>query len=148
MKAILLRLAFGASVCLVWLCLVPFDARADAPVETSPPSSQLLVQLNHANLDTTPVAVPEPSAKALQHYRSSLGFAGVAILWNLFLPVLVLVTGFSARLRAWATRWGQNSQPAACGRKRRGAPLPAAVQTLHPRLAGAIRGGVIFLPTP
>jgi Zn-dependent protease with chaperone function len=108
MKTILFRLAFGASVSLLWLCLVSFDARADEPVKTSPPSSQLPVQLHSSNLDISPVAVPEPSAKALQHYRSSLGFAGVAILWNLFLPMLVLFTGFSARLRSRAARWGRN----------------------------------------
>jgi Zn-dependent protease with chaperone function len=108
MKTLLCRLAFGAAVSLVWLCLVSFDARADGPVKTPPLPSPLPVQLNSSNLNTSPVAVPEPSARALQHYRSSLVFAGVVILWNLFLPVLILFTGYSARLRSWAARWGRN----------------------------------------
>jgi Zn-dependent protease with chaperone function len=107
MKTILFWCIFGACACLVLLCLVFFGVRGNEPAKTSPPHSWLSVQLNHSNLDTSLVAVPEPSAKALQHYRSSLVLVGVFILWNLLIPMLFLFTRFSARMRSWAERWGR-----------------------------------------
>jgi Zn-dependent protease with chaperone function len=65
------------------------------------------VQLNHSKPDTSLVAVPEPSAKALSHYRSSMALVGVLILWNLLISALFLFTGLSARMRSWAERWGR-----------------------------------------
>jgi len=53
------------------------------------------------------VTVPEPSAKALA-YRHSGNILWVAnTVWGLFVPALFLWTGFSARMRDWATRIGR-----------------------------------------
>jgi len=70
-------------------------------------ASQTPRQLDQATPDTTPVAVPEPSAQALSHYHSSLALVGALIGWNLMIPGLFLFTGFSARMRSWAERWGR-----------------------------------------
>jgi hypothetical protein len=51
--------------------------------------------------------VPEPSAKALRHYRSGLVLLGVFILWTPFIPAVLLFTGLSARMRSWAERLGR-----------------------------------------
>ena len=53
------------------------------------------------------VTVPEPSAKALA-YRKSGNILWVAnTVWGLFVPALFLWSGFSARMRDWATRIGR-----------------------------------------
>lgn len=101
------RITFAACVCIALLCLGLFAARADEPANTLPPTSQLSVQLTNSSLDTSPVAVPEPSAKALKHYRSGMRLVGLFIVWNLLIPALFLFTRFSARLRSWAERWGR-----------------------------------------
>jgi STE24 endopeptidase len=54
-----------------------------------------------------PVAVPEPSAKALRYYRSGNALWAVNVAWGLGLPALWLFSGGSARLRAWAERRGR-----------------------------------------
>ncbi len=51
-----------------------------------------------------PVAVPQPSAKAVRYYRSGNWFWAVSVLWGLLVPAVILFTGFSARMRTWATR--------------------------------------------
>jgi Zn-dependent protease with chaperone function len=56
------------------------------------------------NADASPVAVPEPSSKAVSFYHSTMLLIAVVVVWNLFIPVGFLFTGFSARLRSWAER--------------------------------------------
>jgi len=46
--------------------------------------------------------VPQPSAKALDHYRSSLTLLVVSTVWNLAAAALFLISGASARVRTWA----------------------------------------------
>ncbi len=53
------------------------------------------------------VPVPEPSAKTLRYYRSGNVLWVVTTLWGLFVPALILFTGFSARLRDWASAIGR-----------------------------------------
>jgi Zn-dependent protease with chaperone function len=55
-----------------------------------------------------PVAVPEPSEKALRFYRSNNVLWVVSTLWGLFVPMLLLFTGLSARMRDAARRIGRN----------------------------------------
>jgi Zn-dependent protease with chaperone function len=100
------RLA-DAYVCLLLLCSMLFVVRADESAKTWQPHSQLLSQVNPSQADASFVAVPEPSAKALSHYRSSMRLRGVLYLWNLLFPALLLFTGFSARMQAWAQRLGR-----------------------------------------
>jgi Zn-dependent protease with chaperone function len=56
---------------------------------------------------TAPVAVPEPSEKALQYYRSGNILWVVSRLVGLAIPALLLFTGFSARMRSLARRIGR-----------------------------------------
>lgn len=56
--------------------------------------------------DVNPVPVPEPSEKTLRYYHSGNVLWVVNILWGLFVPALILFTGFSARLRNWARAIG------------------------------------------
>ncbi len=53
------------------------------------------------------VPVPEPSEKTLRFYYSGNVLWVVKVLWGLFVPALVLFTGFSARLRNWARAIGR-----------------------------------------
>ena len=82
---------------LALILLVPAGAMAQsaapAPIPATPAGGR--------------VAVPEPSEKALAYRRSGniLWVANTA--WGLFVPALFLWTGFSARMRGWATRIGR-----------------------------------------
>ncbi len=62
--------------------------------------------------DTALVAVPEPTPRALQYYRSGNILWGVGTILGLLLPALLLWTGWSARLRALAYRIGRRWLPA------------------------------------
>jgi Zn-dependent protease with chaperone function len=57
------------------------------------------------------VAVPEPTSKALEYYRSSNALWAVDTLLGLLIPALFLFTGFSAKLRNWAFRIGRRWLP-------------------------------------
>ena len=57
--------------------------------------------------DKGPVAVPEPTEKALQHARSGNWLWAFGQLWGLLVPGVILFTGFSAKLRAIAQRIGR-----------------------------------------
>src|SRR5437660_901277 len=45
------------------------------------------------------VPVPEPDEKAVRFYRGGNALWCVRALWELFVPALILFTGFSARIR-------------------------------------------------
>lgn len=57
--------------------------------------------------DTGEVAVPEPSALAVQYYRSGVPLWVAGTVLDLAIPALLLWTGWSARLRAAARRAGR-----------------------------------------
>jgi len=50
------------------------------------------------------VAVPEPSEKALDYYRSGNVLWVVDMVWSLLVPAVFLFAGFSGRIQAWAER--------------------------------------------
>lgn len=78
------------AVGLTMVCLAPLGGRAGEPLQPSPPHSPAQAQ-NHAPwADASPVAVPEPSAKALRHYHESLVLSGARILWMLLAPALIV----------------------------------------------------------
>jgi STE24 endopeptidase len=85
---------------MIWF--VAFDSRANEPTP-----SQLSTQLNSANRTTAEVAVPEPSPKAARFYHSTTLLIAVIALWIVLIPVVFLFTGFSAKLRSWAERFGR-----------------------------------------
>jgi Zn-dependent protease with chaperone function len=53
------------------------------------------------------VDVPEPTAQALAYHRSGNVLWVFNTAWGLLVPALLLWTGFSARMRDWATRIGR-----------------------------------------
>ena len=58
--------------------------------------------------ETGPVAVPEPSEKALRHARGGDWLWLISQLWALFVPGVILLTGLSSKLRDVAHRIGRN----------------------------------------
>jgi Zn-dependent protease with chaperone function len=50
------------------------------------------------------VAVPEPSEKAIEYYRSGNVLWIVDSVWGLLVPAVFLFAGFSGRIQAWAER--------------------------------------------
>jgi STE24 endopeptidase len=54
-----------------------------------------------------PVAVPEPTAKALDYYRSGNVLWVVQTLWGLLVPAVFVFSGFSSRLRTLARKIGR-----------------------------------------
>lgn len=57
--------------------------------------------------ESTPVAVPEPSAKAMEFYRTGMLLWGFNRAFAIALPAVILFTGLSARLRDVAARAGR-----------------------------------------
>jgi Zn-dependent protease with chaperone function len=57
--------------------------------------------------DAGPVPVPQPSPLAMQRYRSGIVLWIVDNIWDFVLPGIILMTGFSARLRDWSVRVGR-----------------------------------------
>lgn len=60
-----------------------------------------------APLDNGPVAVPEPSAKAVSYHRGGLWIWLFEMAFSLLLPAAFLLTGLSARIRDLAQRIGR-----------------------------------------
>jgi len=56
--------------------------------------------------ERAPVAVPEPSAKAMEFYRSGNWLWVINRIWGLLVPGVIAFSGFSARLRNLAQRLG------------------------------------------
>jgi len=95
-------------------------AQEPAPVEPAPADTtegvvdQAPLPDTPAQADATdstgnqgPVAVPEASEKAMQYYRSGNVLWTVSTIWGFVVPLLLLFTGFSARLRTWAKGIGR-----------------------------------------
>lgn len=59
--------------------------------------------------DRAPVAVPEPSEKAIRFHRSGNVLWVVATVWSFLVPLLILTTGLSARIRNFAARLARNN---------------------------------------
>jgi STE24 endopeptidase len=57
--------------------------------------------------ETQPVQVPPPTDTALQYYRSGNVLWVIDQVWAFAVPLVVLATGLSARLRDWARRIGR-----------------------------------------
>ncbi len=57
-------------------------------------------------VSSQPVPVPQPSDKAMRYYSSGNVLWGIDTLWSLVVPLLLLFTGLSARMRNVASRIG------------------------------------------
>ena len=96
----------AAGLCL----LVSFRAfgqpHVSSPSQVSGASSQQPAP-STAQIDSGPVAVPTPTAKAQSYYQSGVALWIVETIWGLLIPAIFLFTGFSARLRNRAQRLGR-----------------------------------------
>jgi STE24 endopeptidase len=92
-----MRASVAAGVVL-WLLSIPVSASQGPPAE---PGAQ---RLSTSRAAEAPVPVPEPSPVAMQRYRSGIALWLVDTVWGLILPAAILLTGFSARMRTWASR--------------------------------------------
>lgn len=54
--------------------------------------------------ERAPVAVPEPSEKAIRFHRSGNVLWALSTLWSFLVPLAILITGLSARIRDFAAR--------------------------------------------
>lgn len=93
-----------AALILILILLAPLglaaQPAADAPADravSAPESSS-----------SGPVPVPQPSEKAMRYYRSGNVLWVVATVWGILVPLLLLFTGFSARLRTLSQKIGRN----------------------------------------
>ena len=91
-----MRNAALAVLTLVFALLFAPLAQAQA---TPPEPAQAAAGVTAAGGPSAPVPVPEPSEKALRYYRSGNVLWAIATLWGLLVPLLLLFTGLSARMR-------------------------------------------------
>ncbi|HEY2295398.1 MAG TPA: M48 family metallopeptidase [Thermoanaerobaculia bacterium] len=61
-----------------------------------------------AQASSAPVPVPPASEKAMRYYRTGNFLWAIGTLWGLLVPALLLLTGFSARMRDAARGIGRN----------------------------------------
>jgi Zn-dependent protease with chaperone function len=57
--------------------------------------------------ETTPIGIPEPTAKALAFHRSGNWIWAFARFWDLAVPAAILISGLSARMRDFGRRVGR-----------------------------------------
>jgi len=98
----LLRVCFWLS--LLMLIAIPaagYTAGIDAAQMLDSTAAVDRVDARH-DVDAAPIAVPEPSPKTLEYYRSGNVLWVAATLWGLLVPAAIFFSGLSARLRDWA----------------------------------------------
>jgi Zn-dependent protease with chaperone function len=93
-----MRARLGTVVMLI-TCSTVVWAR-QAPSAEPPPSTGQ----QSSTVSEAPVPVPEPSEKAMARYRSGVALWLIDTAWGFILPAAILLTGFSSRMRTWATR--------------------------------------------
>jgi len=87
----------------------PTAAATGAPVAASDATPTPEASAASPDADAqAPVAVPTPSDKAMRYYRSGNVLWLVSNLWSFLVPIALLFTGFSARMRDLAKRIGRN----------------------------------------
>lgn len=88
--------------------LTPAPARAAEPEsDASAVEGATAETVAPAPADAAPVPVPEPTEKALRYYRSGMALWAFGLLWGVVVPVVWLATGWSSRLRSFASRLGR-----------------------------------------
>jgi STE24 endopeptidase len=93
-----------------WLaCVVAATAHAQAPPAGAPEDAAMHAGAVPPEVEAElgPVPVPEPTEKALRYHRSGNRLWVFNVLWGVFVPALLLFTGWSARMRDLAQRIGR-----------------------------------------
>jgi Zn-dependent protease with chaperone function len=96
---------------LTLLLLLVCSAATQASEQPASPASEPSVSTaaqSPAIDETAPVAVPPPSEKALDYYRTGNWLWAADQVWSFATLLVILGTGFSARLRDWSRRVGRN----------------------------------------
>jgi STE24 endopeptidase len=93
--------AWLQTVVVVMMCAIGVSAYQASSVEPQPSTPQ------SATVSEAPVPVPEPSEQAMARYRSGIALWLIDAAWGLILPAAILWTGWSARMRTWASRLGR-----------------------------------------
>lgn len=89
-------LAVGVAVVVAKIASAqPADSPSQAPASVEAADSD------------APVPVPEPSEKAVRYYRSGNVLWGIGVLWGFAVPLILLFTGASAKMRDWARAAGR-----------------------------------------
>jgi STE24 endopeptidase len=99
-----MRKAAPAVLLLVLAFSVLILAQAQGPATAPPPAAAHAAAAGASE----PVPVPEPSAKALRYFHSGNVLWAISTVWGLLVPILLLFTGASARMRDAARRIGRN----------------------------------------
>ncbi len=86
---------------------LPGNPVPSGPVGKSPVAWSIRIQAAQAR-DTGEVAVPEPSALAVQYYRTGVPLWVAGTVLDFAVPALLLWTGWSARMRTAARRLGRS----------------------------------------
>ena len=95
----------SASVLVVLLVAVALTGpTASAQSDASRGDGSTTITRDNATGSSDRVEVPEPSAKALEYYRSGNVLWVVDAIWGLLVPAVFLFAGFSGRIQAWAER--------------------------------------------
>jgi Zn-dependent protease with chaperone function len=85
------------------LCLLVAAGEQSAAQESFVHSDSLRITAEQTSM----VAVPIPTEKAMDYYHSGNILWIVEILWGILIPSLFLFTGFSANIRNWAKKIGK-----------------------------------------
>src|SRR5437762_1006404 len=95
---------------MMFLVSVAFTPAARGQAEQRPALAQPsgLSRPNLRSDDFDQVLVPEPGEKAMRFYRSGNALWCVRAFWELFVPALILFSGFSARIRDRVERIRRN----------------------------------------
>jgi STE24 endopeptidase len=95
------RSSFVILIALIVTLLIARAAWAGPPASEADASARIerTIELDERGH----VIVPEPSETALRYYRSGNLLWLAYQTWTLLVPALILLTGFSARLRDWAS---------------------------------------------
>jgi Zn-dependent protease with chaperone function len=113
--AALVAIAFAASPVVAQSPATPASASPAAPVEAAPSPADVAATAAPSGTAASaaagapaPVPVPAPSEKAMRYYRSGNVLWLVSNLWAFLVPLALLFSGFSARMRDLAKRVGRN----------------------------------------
>ena len=107
------------SLTLILLAAFSIKAQDLEGREKGPPEDSLemvILETIDATMsaDEEIVPVPEPSEKAMRYYRSGNLLWFFSLIWGLLIPALILFTGFSAKMRDWAGKFGKTGSLAFC----------------------------------
>jgi STE24 endopeptidase len=103
MTAIQKSLIVLCTIMVVGVGIAVAQTAGDTPLPPDDPVRSLTA----APDESQPVAVPEPSPKAMEFYRSGNGFWVFGRAWAILLLGTLAFSGASARLRTWAQRIGR-----------------------------------------